>query len=137
MAPEILLGRKYQGFSIDLFSCGIILFIMVAQSPPFIRALPTDPIYRLLAENRDDLFWAAHSKNKPLGFYSESFKVLVTGLLQYEPSTRYTMNDLLASEWFRKTHELPTREQIIKEFTARRASIIDQQSYRAVIGAAT
>lgn len=30
MAPEILEGLHYQGSSVDLFSCGIILFIMVA-----------------------------------------------------------------------------------------------------------
>jgi serine/threonine protein kinase len=29
MAPEILMGKSYYGFSIDLFSCGIILFIML------------------------------------------------------------------------------------------------------------
>jgi len=30
MAPEILIGKAYSGTAIDLFACGIILFIMVA-----------------------------------------------------------------------------------------------------------
>jgi len=83
MAPEILLGKPYSGFSVDLFAVGIILFIMVAKAPPFFRAYPNDPLYKLLMENRDDLFWAAHSKNKPEGssFFSKDFKQLVTGLL--------------------------------------------------------
>jgi serine/threonine protein kinase len=38
MAPEILLGKPYSGFSVDLFAVGIILFIMVAKAPPFFRA---------------------------------------------------------------------------------------------------
>lgn len=76
MAPEILLGRPYSGFSVDLFALGIILFIMVARTPPFFKAIPSDPLYKFLMENRDDLFWAAHSKNKPEGamYFSKDFK---------------------------------------------------------------
>jgi len=35
MAPEIHEEKPYNGRQVDLFSLGIILFIMVAQSPPF------------------------------------------------------------------------------------------------------
>ncbi len=82
MAPEILLGKPYSGSAIDLFACGIILFIMVAQTPPFIKAVIQDPLYRMLMENKEDLFWRAHLKNKPNSFhFTEAFKMLVTGLL--------------------------------------------------------
>ena len=39
MAPEIHEEKPYQGAQVDLFALGIILFIMVAQSPPFNAAL--------------------------------------------------------------------------------------------------
>ena len=65
MAPEILSNRPYSGASVDLFACGIILFIMVTGHPPFIKAEPTDSFYKLLCANRSDLFWNSHSKNKP------------------------------------------------------------------------
>jgi serine/threonine protein kinase len=48
MAPEILLGKPYSGFSVDLFAIGIILFIMVAKTPPFFRASSSDPLYRMI-----------------------------------------------------------------------------------------
>jgi len=38
MAPEIHLKQPYNGKSIDLFASAIILFIMVAQHPPFTTA---------------------------------------------------------------------------------------------------
>lgn len=38
MAPEIHLKQPYQGRSVDLFAAAIILFIMVAQHPPFTTA---------------------------------------------------------------------------------------------------
>jgi serine/threonine protein kinase len=30
MAPEILEGKSYDGRQVDVFACGIILFIMIA-----------------------------------------------------------------------------------------------------------
>ena len=51
MAPEIHQRLPYQGPSVDLFAASIILFIMVAQHPPFNRAMPNDPFYNCLAKN--------------------------------------------------------------------------------------
>jgi len=48
---------------------------MVTQHPPFFKAEPNDPHYRLLAANRADLFWKAHAQGKPGGleFFPKSF----------------------------------------------------------------
>jgi serine/threonine protein kinase len=35
MAPEIHANEHYSGVSIDLFACGIVLFILKSQNPPF------------------------------------------------------------------------------------------------------
>lgn len=37
MAPEVGKG-KYKGDLVDIFACGIILFIMYSGAPPFLRA---------------------------------------------------------------------------------------------------
>ena len=83
MAPEIHMRKPYQGASVDLFASAIILFITFTQHPPFTKAVPEDPFYRLICANRADLFWRAHSKNKPNGadFFSEDFKNLITAML--------------------------------------------------------
>lgn len=57
MAPEIHMRKEYQGNVVDLFACGIILFILYTRHPPFARADPSDTHYKLLATNRSDLFW--------------------------------------------------------------------------------
>ena len=91
--------KPYNGASVDLFATGIILFIMFTQHPPFTRAEPADPFYRLLCANRADLFWKAHSKNKPEGFFSEDFKSLITAMLAFDPSHRLSMEEVKAHPW--------------------------------------
>jgi serine/threonine protein kinase len=86
MAPEIHLNKPYNGASVDLFSSGIILFVMFAQHLPFSRAKYSDYYYNFLCINRADLFWQAHEKNKPVGFFSEEFKSLITAMLALNPA---------------------------------------------------
>ena len=61
MAPEIMSGKPYQGEVVDLFALGVILFITYAGVPPFTQANISDPFYKMIAANRSDLFWKAHS----------------------------------------------------------------------------
>jgi len=53
MAPEIHMGKSYEGPSVDILASGIILFVMLTQR----QASPDDPHYRLLIGKRSDLFW--------------------------------------------------------------------------------
>lgn len=80
MAPEILMEAPYTGKQVDLFSAAMILFIMVAQHPPFSQAHGQDPYYKCIAGNRADIFWKTHCKSKPKGdnYFSSSLKELLT-----------------------------------------------------------
>lgn len=49
MAPEIHERRPYKGIEVDLFASAIVLFIMYAGTPPFTKAIPKDPYYKLIA----------------------------------------------------------------------------------------
>jgi len=100
MAPEIHASRPYVGASVDLFAAAIILFVMYAGYPPFDHAEPSDSFYKLICANRADLFWLAHSKDKPRpDYFSDDFKNLVTGLIQFDPATRPQMADVLSHPW--------------------------------------
>jgi len=48
MAPEVLSEQLYSSVEMDVFACGIVLFIMVAGYPPFLKADLSDPYYRLI-----------------------------------------------------------------------------------------
>jgi serine/threonine protein kinase len=125
MAPEIHARKPYSGASVDVFACGIILFIMYTQHPPFTRAEPSDPFYRLICANRQDLFWKAHSKNKPEGFFSKEFMDLITAMLQFDPTHRLSLSEVKAHAW--TNGPICTIEDIHAEFNQRKASI-DQEA---------
>jgi len=99
MAPEIHMKKPYIGASVDLFASAIVLFIMVTQHPPFTKAEPSDPFYRLIAAGRADLFWKAHSKNKPSGFFSKEFIELITAMLAFDPAHRLSMEEVINHPW--------------------------------------
>ena len=48
MAPEIKEGKTYDGRQIDIFSVGVILFIIVLGIFPFQEAKPDDYYYKYL-----------------------------------------------------------------------------------------
>jgi len=85
-APELLLNRKYTN-ACDLFSCGVILFIMLTGYPPFEEAKAADSWYKCIAQKKFNKFWKKHSGVK----LSEEARVLIEGLICYQPSDRYTI----------------------------------------------
>jgi len=117
MAPEILEKQPYQGQVADLFAAGVILFIMLTQHPPFQMAKAEDMYYKLLATNRADLFWKAHSTRKAAGFFSESFKDLITSMLQLHPHQRLCMADIIGHPWL--AGETATEAEVQAEFARR------------------
>jgi serine/threonine protein kinase len=114
MAPEIHLNQPYKGESVDLFAAAMILFIMVAQHPPFTTAQPQDPFYRCVAANRADIFWRTHCKNKEgqEDFFSKEFKDLVQALLQLDPAHRPSLAEVMNHAWMQGP--MPTQEDIVQ-----------------------
>lgn len=73
MAPEIEECRFYDGHQVDMFSTGVILFIIVTGREPFDEATKEDSLYNLLVKERYDKFW----RKKGGDLVSEEFKDLV------------------------------------------------------------
>lgn len=121
MAPEIHQRQPYQGHVVDLFAAAIILFIMYSGHPPFQRASPQDQHFKLLAMNRADLFWKAHSRNKAAGFYTEEFKDLITNMLQLIPTHRLSLADVVGHPWMQG--QIATEADVQSEFANRFSKI--------------
>lgn len=87
MAPEIKEGKTYDGRQIDIFSVGVILFIIVMGIFPFQEAKPDDYYYRMLLSGKQDKYW----KKTGGADLSSEFKDLIEKMLNYDPAKRPTI----------------------------------------------
>ena len=66
MAPEVeqrSQGETYMGIPADIFSLGVILFIITFGAPPFSRTLPGDRNFNIFLRNKE-CFWRMHPSVK-------------------------------------------------------------------------
>ena len=89
MAPEIQRGKQYLGRPADIWSLGVVLFMMVMGQNPF----PTLEFYKMLWK-RPDQFWSQFTKRPSL-----AFKHLVQRMLDYSPEHRITMDEVQGHQW--------------------------------------
>ena len=110
MAPEIRKGLRYDGRQADIFSIGVILFIIVKGIFPFWRALDDDYHYNLIKTGQHDRYWD-EVKGKEL---SNEFKDLVLKIFAVDGSKRPTLDEIKAHPWINKSIiETKVRESLI------------------------
>ena len=120
-APELLLGKEYEGKSVDVFSCGITIFYIIFGSVPFGQALLTDYGYRKILENPTE-FWAEFDQ-----FFvaSSDFKNLFESMIQIDPKKRFTIEQVMSSSWF--NGKTPSFGEVKSEFESRRKHINEER----------
>ncbi|KAK4859077.1 hypothetical protein QYF36_026470 [Acer negundo] len=102
VAPEVIGKKGYDGAKADLWSCGVILYVLLAGFLPF----------------QDDNIVAMYRKiyrgdfKCPPWFSSEARR-LVTKLLDPNPSTRINIAKIMDSSWFKKS--IPKKMKSNKE----------------------
>ena len=60
MPPETISGQIYSGESVDLFSVGVIVFILLSGGPPFRLPKYDDSHYKNLVTGNFANFWKQH-----------------------------------------------------------------------------
>ena len=103
VAPEVLTERGYDGFSADVWSCGVILYVMLAGKLPF-----EDKNMRGLFEKiqRAQYSFPRH--------FSEGAKNLLSKILVADPKQRATIEDIMLDEWFQVDY-VPVAGEAVEE----------------------
>lgn len=97
MGPEMFENQGYDGKKVDVWACGVILFIMFAGFPPFQVPKVSDWWFQKLKSNRHDLFWRAHCRTV---YFSDGFKDLINKILCPDPNTRINLEDIKKHDWY-------------------------------------
>lgn len=100
VAPEVLSDKGYDGTASDIWSCGVILFVLMAGYLPF-----DEP--NLLA-----LYRKVHKAEFSFpSWFSSSSKKLIRQILDPSPLSRMTISEILENDWFKKGYKPPRFDQ--------------------------
>jgi len=94
---------------------------MYAGNPPFEKATPNDPYYKLIKEKRFDIFWKAHCRKRPAGYFSDAFKEIFTKMVAFDPNERPKIEDIASHAWVREP--ICSHSEIKAEFTKRQEKL--------------
>ena len=99
-APEIRKAhiQGYDGIKSDIFSLGVLLFVIRAGKFPFNVSGYVDKRYRLIMTKNYELYWKGFEKDN----FSEEFKDLINHLVCYDPAERFTIDEILEHPWIVK-----------------------------------
>ncbi|XP_068658548.1 CBL-interacting protein kinase 32-like isoform X2 [Aristolochia californica] len=96
VAPEVLNDRGYDGATADLWSCGVILFVLLAGYLPFDDSNLMNLYKKISVGEFTYPSWLSLGAMK-----------LISQILNPNPMTRITIPEILKDEWFKKDFKRP------------------------------
>lgn len=94
VAPEVINKRGYDGAKADIWSCGVVLFVLLAGYLPFYDSNLME-MYKKITR----------AEFKCPNWFPPEVRKLLSRILDPSPSTRVTMAKLMENYWFRKGYK--------------------------------
>ena len=107
VAPEVLQGKPYDK-SVDLWSIGIITFLLLCGYLPFDDKHSEREIARQTIQD------PVPFESKIWSKYSSEAKNFVEGLLQKKPEKRLSIKEILEHPWIKKMDKVPNKRRDTK-----------------------
>ncbi|KAK7886824.1 hypothetical protein WMY93_026445 [Mugilogobius chulae] len=95
-APEILLGDEYDAPAVDIWSLGVILFMLVCGQPPFQEANDSETLTMIM-----------DCKYTVPGRVSNTCKDLIDRMLQRDPKRRASLEEIETHPWLQGVDPSP------------------------------
>ena len=120
--------RGFDAIKNDIFSLGVLLFVITIGDFPFINASFSDEKYKFIIKKNYERFWEFFNNIE----ISDEFKDLINNLIGLNPSQRFTIDQILEHPWIKKYNkEINTNDQkalenndidqdVINEFNSRK-----------------
>lgn len=94
VSPEVLNDKGYSGATADLWSCGVILYVLMAGYLPFDE------------QNLNTLYKKIHKADFTCpAWFSSGARKLILRILDPKPETRITIPEILQNDWFKRGYK--------------------------------
>ncbi|GAB1603285.1 SNF-related serine/threonine-protein kinase-like isoform X2, partial [Argonauta hians] len=89
-APEILLGDSYDAPAVDVWSLGVVLYMLVCGTPPFYEANDSETLTMIM-----------DCKYKFPGHVTKECQSLISSMLIREPNQRASLEEIMNHSWLK------------------------------------
>ncbi|KAM4628061.1 serine/threonine-protein kinase SIK3 homolog isoform 3-T3 [Polymixia lowei] len=124
-APELFEGKEYDGPKVDIWSLGVVLYVLVCGALPFDGSTLQNLRARVLS-----------GKFRIPFFMSTDCEYLIRHMLVLEPSRRLSMEQICKNKWMRQGDPDPEFDRLIAECeqvkTERETELINEQVLMAM-----
>nr|XP_015223738.1 PREDICTED: SNF-related serine/threonine-protein kinase-like [Lepisosteus oculatus] len=101
-APEILLGEEYDAPAVDIWSLGVILYMLVCGQPPFQEANDSETLIKIM-----DCQYSVPPH------VSEECRDLISHMLQRDPEKRASLQQIEGHPWLRGVDPSPASRSTV------------------------
>lgn len=102
MAPEIKEHKEYDGYKADVFSVGVILFIMIQGTFPFSEATTDEHYYKYLVKGQIKKYFEKTNASA----LSDDLKDLLVKMFSYDPKERPSIVDIKNHPWMNRKFDI-------------------------------
>ena len=116
-APEMFscATKGYDGISADVFSLGVVLFILVMGFYPFDKPNITDSRYKYISKKDYPGFWKKIEQKLNINYSfngaSHEFKDLFEKMVTYRPKERISINEIKKHPWLKDLFKIIDYDQ--------------------------
>ncbi|XP_010252814.1 PREDICTED: CBL-interacting serine/threonine-protein kinase 23-like isoform X3 [Nelumbo nucifera] len=94
VAPEVIDDRGYDGAKADLWSCGVVLFVLMAGYLPFDEPSLSNLYNKICKADFTCPYW-----------FSSEARMLINRILEPDPEKRISISHVLECSWFKKGYK--------------------------------
>ncbi|KAK4363701.1 hypothetical protein RND71_018942 [Anisodus tanguticus] len=107
VAPEVINRKGYDGAKADIWSCGVVLFVLLSGYLPFQDSNLME-MYRKIGK----------AEFKCPSWFPPEARRLLSRMLDPNPSTRISLAKIRGSSWFKRGISVPSKSTVVDEVSS-------------------